>query len=98
MQNLHPFHITKQRRKMQNMLNYTGEFMQTKSIDNAMNPVQFQKGERVILTFTPESFSSFATESMTTISFSSSLIHIGRGVPQNLLRLIAQSLAFSSQL
>ena len=49
-------------------------------------------------TLAPESFSSFSMESITTISSPSSLIHTGRGVPQNLLRLTAQSLAFSSQL
>jgi hypothetical protein len=49
-------------------------------------------------TLTPESFSSFSMESMTSSSSPSSLIQIGRGVPQNLLRLTAQSLAFSSQL
>lgn len=49
-------------------------------------------------TLTPESFSSLAIESMTITSSPSSLIHTGRGVPQNRLLLTAQSLAFSSQL
>jgi hypothetical protein len=49
-------------------------------------------------TLTPESFSSLEIESMTITSSPSSLIHTGRGVPQNRLLLTAQSLAFSSQL
>lgn len=62
-----------------------GNSCKIRSISNDKNVyTQFQKGEQKIL-----------TESMTIISFSSSLIHM---VPQNWLRLIAQSLAFSSQL
>lgn len=49
-------------------------------------------------TLAPDSFSSSSIEPITLFSMPSSLIQTGRGVPQNLLRLTAQSLAFSSQL
>lgn len=51
-----------------------------------------------IQTLVPDNFSSFSTESITTVSTPSSLTQMGRGVPQNRLRLMTQSLAFSSQL
>lgn len=71
--------------------------------ERAHRQIDSREGKKLMnqikqLTLTPESFSSLSIESITIFSSPSSLIHRGSGVPQNLLRLTAQSLAFSSQL